>query len=199
MPRHNFLKPLAIITCGALLGASITHLTVQHLKPEPKNRFIASQPMAKIGLEQNARQVLDIKIDTSELAAQDAQVSILKVKITALRPLEAGLIYNWNVSDDIQVLEGSLHDQLGAFTNGETKEFTVRLRGFSKEIKRYVSFEVQGATHQRPLRREVLISSRVEDSFEYVIQQNQKKNVKAGHNKVGAQSNSRFSPENVIH
>lgn len=195
MPRHNILKSVAVIAIGGICGYSAVH----HLKPQTQHRFLASQPMiSKVGQEQNARQLFDVRLNTDELAQQDSGVSTLKVTVTALRTIPAGLIYNWNISDGVHVVDGSVHDQLGAFTSGEQKEFVLRVRGFSKEIRKYISFEVRGEVAQRSVRREVLISSRIEDSFEYVIQQNQlQQNQLNG--KPGAQSiNNRFKPENVI-
>lgn len=195
MSGHNILKSIAVIAIGGICGYSAVH----HLKPQPKHRFLASQPMiSKVGQEQNARYLFDVQLNTDGLAQQDSGVSTVKVKITALRAIDAGLIYTWNLSDGVQVVEGSVHDQLGAFSSGEYKEFTLRVRGFSKENRKYLSFEVRGEVAQRNVRREVLISSRIEDSFEYVIQQNQlQQNQLNG--KPGAQSiNNRFKPENVI-
>ena len=194
MSISNILKSLAVITFGGLFGYGSIHF----LKPEPKNRFIASQPMAKIGLEQNARSLFDVKLNTEDLAKKDSDVSTIQVTIEALHPIDSGLVYHWNLSNDIQVVEGSLHDHLGAFTTGESKVYTLKVKGFSKELKKYISFEVRGDVNQRPVRREVLISSRVEDSFEYMIQQNDKKNTANGQNNKLDKKKNKFTAENVV-
>lgn len=194
MSKSNLLKSIAVIAFGGIFGYSAVH----YLKPEPKSRFLASPPISKVGLEQNSRYLFDVRLNTDELAQQESGISTVKVKVIALRNIEAGLIYNWNLSEGIQVVEGSTHDLVGALASGQEKEFVLRVRGFSKEIKKFLSFEIRGEVGQRGIRREVLISSRIEDSFEYVVQQNQLQHNKQ-HGKVGTQSrDSKFSPENVI-
>lgn len=199
MSRHQLLASVFVIITGAFAG----YYGVQFFQTQKNpNRFIASQPMmAKIGLEQNSRHFFDITINTDNLAQKDQEVSEIKVTVTARRPLSAGLIYNWHLTENMQTLEGHLQDQLGTLAVGESKEFILKVRGFSKEQRQYISFEIKGDTAGIPLRRDVLISSRIEDSLEYAIQQNElQQQQNAGSQKIQGQSRSRgkFDPENVI-
>ena len=96
------------------------------------------------------------------------------------------------------MLEGTLTENLGAFTAGQSKEFTLKVRQFSKQFKKFISFEIKGDYEQRPINREILISSRVEDSFEYVIQQNEKKRKVQAQKLGNDKAKSKFSPDRVI-
>lgn len=195
MPITNILKSAAIISLGAIVGYS----AIKFFSPEQKNRFIASYPISKLGKEQNARYLFDVKINSDELALTDDGISTIKVNIEALKNFNSGLIYSWNLPQDIQLVEGNLSDNLGEFTANQSKEFILKVRGFSKNLKKFISFEVRGEFEQKPIHREVLISSRIEDSFEYVIQQNELNRQKNQINKLGAdQPKSKFNPENVI-
>ncbi len=194
MSFSNVLKSAAIISFGSVLG----YTSVKWLTPEPKNRSIASYPISKLGKEQNARFLFDVKLNTDGLALTEDGTSTIKVSIEALKNFDSGLVYSWNLPQDIEVLEGTLTENLGAFTAGQSKEFTLKVRQFSKQLKKFISFEIKGDYEQRPINREILISSRVEDSFEYVIQQNEKKR-KVQAQKLGtAKSKSKFSPDRVI-
>lgn len=194
MSISDLLKSAAIVAFGSVLG----YTSVKWLEPEQKNRSIASYPISKLGKEQNARNLFNVKLNTDELALTEEGTSTIKVSIEALKSFDSGLIYSWNLPQDIEVLEGPLTENLGAFTTGQSKDFTIKVRQFSKQFKKFISFEIKGDYEQRPINREILISSRVEDSFEYVIQQNDKKHKvqaqKPGTNKV----KSKFSPDRVI-
>jgi hypothetical protein len=54
---------------------------------------------------------------------------------------------------------------------GETKELSLRVQNYSKEFRSHVSFTVQGSLGAHPVNRDTIVSSRPEDSFEYVVQQ----------------------------
>lgn len=194
MSFNNLLKSAAIISIGGILG----YTSVKWLTPEPMNRSIASYPISKLGKVQNARNLFDVKLNTEGLALTDDGTSIIKVSIEALKNFDSGLVYSWNLPQDIEVLEGPLSENLGAFTAGQSKDFTLKVRQFSKQLKKFISFEIKGDYEQRPINREILISSRVEDSFEYVIQQNEKKR-KVQAQKLGIdKTKSKFSPDRVI-
>ena len=194
MSISNLLKSAAIISFGSVLG----YTSVRWLTPEPKNRTIASYPISKLGKNQNARNLFNVQLNTDGLALTEDGTSTIKVSIEALKNFDSGLVYSWNLPPDIEVVEGTLTENLGAFTAGQSKEFILKVRQFSKQLKKFISFEIKGDYEQRPINREILISSRVEDSFEYVIQQNERKrNVQA--QKLGTdKAKSKFSPERVI-
>lgn len=194
MPFSNILKSVTVITVGSVIG----YTSVKWLMPEPKNRAIASYPISKLGKVQNASNLFSVKYNTDGLALTEDETSTIKISIEALKNFDSGLVYNWNLSQDIEVLEGPLTENLGAFTAGQSKEYSIKVRQFSKQQKKFISFEIKGEFEQRPISREILISSRVEDSFEYIIQQNEKKQ-KVQAQKLGAgKVKSKFSPESVV-
>ncbi len=196
MPVSNVLKSIMIITFGALVGYGSTKIFMN--EPIQKNRTIASYPITKLGQDQNARFLFDIKINTDGLAPREDEVTILKANIQALKNFGPGLVYTWNLPNDITLVEGKLTEDLGDFSANQTREFMISVRGFSKQQKKFVSFEIKGQLESRSINREILISSRPEDSFEYLIQQQEKKRKdqpqKPG---LGIQKN-KFSPEHVI-
>ncbi|MEQ1723738.1 MAG: hypothetical protein ABL930_11220 [Pseudobdellovibrio sp.] len=196
MSISNFLKSAAVMSFGALLGYSGIKYLDQ--KVAPKNRFIASQQISKIGLEQNASYLFEVKLDNNNFAISESDTSTIKVNVLALKDLQEGALnYAWNLPQDVEVIEGATNDSLGEFKSGEIKEFILKVKGFSKQLKKYVSFEIKGDYGQQPIRREILISSRYEDSLEYLVQQNSVKQASKQNSKLGI-TKSKFDPENVI-
>lgn len=195
MSVSNILKSIAVISIGSLVGYS----SVKFFMPEQKNRAIASYPITKLGKEQSARLLFDVKINSDDLAQTESGISTIKVRIDALKNINSALSYTWNLPQDVELVEGSPSDSLGEFSLNQSREFVIKVRGFSKQLRKFISFEVKGEFEQRPVHREILISSRIEDSFEYVIQQNELKRRKNQHFKLGTdKTKSKFSPDRVI-
>ena len=193
MPISNLLKSVAVISLGVVVGYS----SIKFFKPEEKNRFMASYPISKLGKNQNSRLLFDIIVNTDELALTEDDISTIKVNIHALKNINAGLIYSWNLPEDIELIDGYLNDSLGVLTANQSKEFVIRVKGFSKSFKKFISFEVQGEFEQRPIHREILISSRIEDSLEYIIQQNELNKSKNQINKLD-NGKTKFSLDRVV-
>lgn len=202
MSGRNILVSTGVVLFGAIVGYS----TMKFVKEEnsvPQSRLLASVPMAKLGSQMFAKQLFNVKVDYDLIAQKEDEKTVLKVTATALHNIEAGLTYTWVLPPDVRVLSGQLTDGFGSLPVGESKEFQIEVSGFSKEQKKYVSFEVTGQLKGMPLKREVLITSRIEDTMEYMIHESEKKarlesekDPKA--QKLNSLRNSKFAPENVI-
>lgn len=179
---------------GGILGYSGIHY---FQKTDSVNRHIASQPISKIGAEQNAGYLFEVKLDNHDFALNENDISTIQVNVRALKDLPVGLTYTWTLPQDVTVLDGQLNDVLGNFVAGEERSYLLKVKGFSKQLKKYVSFEIQGEHEQKQIRREVLISSRFEDSMEYLVQQNEAKRIRKMAGKLDT-TKSKFSPENVV-
>jgi hypothetical protein len=159
--------------------------------------------MAKLGSQMFAKQLFNVKVNYDLIANKENEKTVLKVTATALHDIEAGLNYTWVLPPDVKILSGQISDAFGSFQSGESKDFEIEVSGFSKEQKKYVSFEVTGHLKGMPLKRDVLITSRIEDTMEYMIHESEKKaqleeqkNPKA--KKLNSQRKSKFAPENII-
>jgi hypothetical protein len=197
MSISNILKSAGIMIIGGLIGYNVVKYSSE--KNVEQNRLLASVPMAKLGSQQLAHTFFETKVHLKEIAKSESETSILKVTITALKNIPAGLTYNWVLPKDVHLVSGFTNELVGTLNQGEVKEFEIQVNGFSKELRKYVSFEIAGQVNQLPLRHEVLLSSRIEDSLEYLIHQNElKKNSKIGTQKLRARAKTKFAPENVI-
>ena len=182
---------------GGLIGYNVVKYSTQ--KPIEQNRFLASMPMAKLGSQQLARTYFETKVHLKDIAKNESETSTLKVTITALKNIPTGLVYSWVLPKDVNLVSGFANEQIGSLAQGESKDFEIQVNGFSKELRKYVSFEVIGDINQFPLRHEVLLSSRLEDSLEYLIHQNElNKKSEIGTQKLRAKAKSKFAPENII-
>lgn len=171
MSIPNILKSTFVIGLGAILGYSSVKMFSQ---PSENNRQLASLTFSKLGSEQFAKTLFDIKIRNESVAILSTEISTVKVFVEAHKSFSAGLVYSWNLPDNVTLIEGDANGSFQDFTASQTKELVIKVKGYSKEAKNYISFTVKGVLDDKKIERDILVSSRPEDSFEYVVQENEK-------------------------
>lgn len=171
MPYRNLLNSLSVIAISAVVGYGAVKYIQKENSP---NRYLASMTMGKMAHEQYSKTVFDIKVKNVEVGLTESDVSTVQVTIEAFSEISDGLIYSWHLPDDITVSAGSQQGLLPKFSVNDTQTLELKIKGYSKAKKSFISFSVEGRLGEAKLKREVLLSSRPEDSFEYIVQNYEK-------------------------
>jgi hypothetical protein len=171
MPFTNILKSSLIIVFGFAIGYGTVKTLTQ---PNTSNRQLASVTYSKLGSEQFAKSLFDVKIRNEKIAILQSDESIIKVTVEAFSSFPSGLVYNWNLSENVTIIEGQQSGLLEDFAANQKKEYTLKVKGYSKEVKNFISFTIKGELDQNKIQRDVLASSRPEDSFEFIVQEREK-------------------------
>ncbi len=171
MSGFTVLKSFFVIAFGAVVGYSTVQFT---LSKESPNRYLASAAYSKMAVEQHSRSLIDMKIKTSDVAATEGDSSLIEVSIEAFSAIPAGIPFTWNLPEGVEVLSGAQSGLLPDFAPNQMHVFTLKVSGFNKLKKSFISFSAKGEIGSVRLQREILFSSRPEDSFEYVVQQYEK-------------------------
>lgn len=170
MSKHVVLKTICVSLLGISFGYSITRLMHNEYEYEMASRLTASLPLTKLGIDQASYEYIDMKIENITLADKKNDTSVVQVRITALKNIPATLNYKWILGKEVlsgEVLEGVLQP----LDQGDSKTFEIRVQNYSKEWNSHVSLELSGDLGGHYVQRDVIVSSRPEDSFEYVVQQ----------------------------
>ena len=168
MSKHVVLKTICVSLLGITFGYGITR--VMHTEYEVSTRNTASVPLTKLGVDQASYDYIDIKIENVSLADKKEGTSLVQVRVTALRDIQSALNYQWILGKDVTTSE-NLDGILEPLAQGQSKVFELRVQNYSKEWQSHVSMNLSGDLSGHQVRRDVIISSRPEDSFEYVVQQ----------------------------
>lgn len=174
MSSFTILKSVSIIGLGALIGYSSVRSLMTANSP---NRYLASATMSKMAVEQYSKTIMDIKVTKSDIGLIDSDTSIVEVSIEALQPIAAGISFAWNLPEGVSVIEGAQYGLLPDFAANQIHEFRLKISGFNKTKKSFISFLITGDYGNTKVKQEVLLSSRPEDSFEYVVQQYEKSKI----------------------
>lgn len=171
MSSSNFLKSFSIVAISAFVGYAAVSYIQQVNSP---NRFLASATVSKMASAHFSRSVFDIKVTNVLIGATEADPSVVQVDVEVFKALPAGLPYSWNIPDDVTILEGQQAGQFAEFSANQIQTITLKIKGYNKTKKSYLGFYIDGTLGNVKLQRNALLSSRPEDSFEYVVQQNEK-------------------------
>ena len=168
MSKHVVLKTICVSLLGITFGYGLTR--VMHNEYEYNSRSTASIPLTKIGMDEASYDYIDIKIENVSLADKKDDTSLIQVRVTALRDIPSALNYKWILGKDVLTSE-NLEGVLDPMTQGQSKIYELRVQNYSKEWQSHVSLALTGNMAGHNVQREVIVSSRPEDSFEYVVQQ----------------------------
>lgn len=201
MSSNFTLNSILTITAGIFVGyAGISALQKNANMDLNFDRSIASAPMTKMGVDQVSHEYIDLKLTTDFIAKNNSDVSVVKITITAQKDLPAGLRYKWQLHKNMTSSD-QLIGPLEAMPAGTKKEFSIRVVGFSKEHNSHINFLISGQIAEHKIRRSAIISSRREDSLEYVVEQaalNEKETGKIQKLNNGKAVRKKFDLSNVI-
>ena len=174
MPSNIVLKSGFTVLLGTFIGYFGMHYLQTGGGLENNSTSLSSfsiEPqIAKLGTDQISKDYFDVRFGENTIATKSNDLSKVVIKITALKDVPAGLFYKWRLGSEMtstDVLDGTLP----GFTAGEEKEYEISTLGFSKESVSHISFLVSGNLGSHLVKREIIASSRPEDSYEYVVQQ----------------------------
>ncbi|AZZ38047.1 hypothetical protein CIK05_14960 [Bdellovibrio sp. qaytius] len=162
------LNTICVSLLGLSFGYGITRF--MHNEYEMANRSTASIPLTKIGLDQASYDYIDMKIENVTVAEKKEDTSLVQVRITALKDIPVSLNYKWILGKEVTASD-SLEGVLDPMTQGQSKIYELRVQNYSREWQSHVSLNLSGDMIGHMVARDVIISSRPEDSFEYVVQQ----------------------------
>ena len=199
MSKYKFLKPTSVVICGAIVGYFSAQVFLAQNSPQSQNRFLASATISKLGSEQYARTFFDMKIKNERVANTADEVSVVKVSVEAFQKLPSGLTYSWHLPEGATLVEGLQTGSISELDVDQIQEFEIKVKGYSKATKNHVVFAIKGDINQSLIDRNVIVSSRPEDSFEYVVQAYESSEAQ-GKNKLGKSgAKNRFDPKNVVY
>jgi hypothetical protein len=162
----------ATITSGLFLGYQATQLVLDATNSD-EIRSIASssetKSFAKMQSEQVAKNYLNIQLVTEQIAVKKSDPSIIKVIITAVKDLPTGIKYNWLLHSDV-ITADAISGSLEEMKSGEKTEIKIQVTGFSKEVRTFINFKISGKIGTLQIHRNLITSSRPEDSFEYIVE-----------------------------
>ena len=171
MSYSNLLKSFSVIAISAFVGYSAVKYIQKENSP---NRYLASLTMGKMAVEQFSKTVFDVKVKNVEVGLSESDVSIVQVDVEAYTVLPAGLPYLWTIPEDVLIVEGPQQGVFSEFAVNQIQSLTLKIKGYNKTKKSFLSFSINGTLNAAKLQREVLLSSRPEDSFEYIVQNYEK-------------------------
>lgn len=211
MSSNDFLKYISVTAFGILFGyvgmSMIKKPTSQNYELASTSGFLPEKRLSKLGAEQVSKRYFDIKFEEIQIPSLATDATKIKAKLTARLDLPAGLKYRWSLDPNVQS-QMMLSGEIPALSAGAHHFVEIDVTGFSKAARSFVSLVISGEINSHPVGRNIITSSRPEESYEHVLHQqalHQKKEQQATF--LSAKPNgqngnlkkvNKFDPKNVI-
>jgi hypothetical protein len=205
MSKQFIIKSFSITLFGFLAGYTGMQ-TLQNQELQNESHFSSysapTKTLTKLGSEAIYQDYFDVRIKHENISENKNDSSAVKALITARKNLPAGLSFVWTLGEGVSAHSNQLKGTLPEIKQDQTAEIELTVYGFNKTEKSYLSFEINGSVENKILQKEVLTSSRPEDSFEYTVQQAHQKELteqtKPGSSKVLSINKNRFNLKNIV-
>lgn len=113
--------------------------------------------------------LLKVEIATPEHLPEEGNDDVdLTGRIFINQSLQGDLAYEWNLPEDVQIIDGEKSDTLANVKLGQIVELKITVSGFNKEKQRLISLQASGAHGNQVLGNSAVIASRPEDTWEAV-------------------------------
>jgi hypothetical protein len=157
MSKHIILNTVFVSIMGIGFGYGVTRLMHEELS-------------TKLCFDEASFNYFDLKIENVSVGDKKDDVALVHVTITALQDLPSSLNYKWILGKDVTTGEPA-EGTIPQLKQGDSQVLELRVQNYSKEWQSHVSIAFSGNFSGHNVQREVIVSSRPEDSFEYVVQQ----------------------------
>jgi len=114
---------------------------------------------------------VNVQLEAPEIPENPNDLTEISAYITLLKSSNSSIKYQWLLPDGVQVVEGQLDGQLDSVVVEEPVEIVLVVKGYSSSEKKLITLTAGTLVGDTPVSNVALISSRPEDSYEYVAKQ----------------------------
>lgn len=114
---------------------------------------------------------VNVQLEAPEIPENPNDLTEISGYITLLKSSNSSIKYQWLLPEGVQIVEGDLEGQLDSVVVEEPVEVVIVVKGYSSYEKKLVTLTAGTLVGDTPVSNVALISSRPEDSHEYIAKQ----------------------------
>lgn len=114
---------------------------------------------------------VNVQLEAPEIAENPNDLTEISGYITLLKSSNSSIKYQWILPEGVQIVEGELAGQLDSVVVEEPVEVVIVVKGYSSHEKKLVTLTAGTLVGDTPVSNVAIISSRPEDSQEYIAKQ----------------------------
>lgn len=169
MPRSLIAKLPAIVLIGLAVGGVVAASVHGMREPAVGSAEFASQspnqPFRAFAGKSQAFLLVNVS-PVGEIPSSDLEIAELRVSVRAQKDFPAPLHISWDLPSEIEVVEGRTSSEHPAPKAGDVIELTVKLKGFSREVRRLVGVQALVNVEGAEMGNSAVMTSLPEESFE---------------------------------
>lgn len=133
---------------------------------QPQNKHgLSTVPLSQFTYRGVVDRSLHLKFEVDR-----ADITKITARVEAQYDYDFPLNYEWKVSEGVSVKSGDLKGQIAHLRKGAPIEIELSVSGFSKDVARFVRFEVLGTNPQKRAFVDGIVNSQ-DKSFEKIVQE----------------------------
>lgn len=173
MSNKLMLKQSLIFTAFFSFGFASTYLFHQYQSSSMPSKapLTASKVLFNTKLGKQLAFV-NVQLEFKEHARKNTDVTEIKAYVTLLKSTSNAFSYKWDLPEGVQLVEGTAEGELVNISVESPQEITLKVAGFSKQDKKLISLTAHTLINDNVFSNVGLISSRPEDSYEFIANQN---------------------------
>lgn len=114
---------------------------------------------------------VNVQLEAPNISENPNDETEISAYITLLKSSNNSIKYQWVLPEGVQLVDGDLEGQLESVVVEEPVEITITVKGYSSYEKKLISLTAGTLVGDTPMSNVALISSRPEDSHEYIAKQ----------------------------
>lgn len=170
MYKNHILQFVFVFTAMFGLGyASADYLILSSLAGKQSPTLTSLLFNAKMG---KSLSFVNVQLEAPDIADNPNDETEITGYITLLKSSNNVVKYQWLLPEGVQVVDGDLEGQLEGVYAEDPVEVSIIVKGYSSNEKKLVTLTAGTVIGDTPVSNVALISSRPEDSQEYIAKQN---------------------------
>lgn len=119
---------------------------------------------------QGTQRIIQIDMKNNSSAPSDKEVIPITAKVSMPFDYDGELEYQWLLSENILLVQGEAHGKIGMLKAKKNYSLKILVQGFSTIENRQIVLKISGIKNGRRLTADAIISSKMEDTFENIVQ-----------------------------
>lgn len=167
MSKYELTKNTIFLFIFTLAGYYTGEIYFNHNAETESANFSSISPAKPLLYGKNLDLIL-VKIEATQLAESDDDITTLKAYFKAQTQQTTKFTYNWNLPNDVTLINGEFKGEFSISSDqSEIYSVEIQLKNFSKESKKIASIQTEAIIRNQVVGNSYAISSQPENTWEY--------------------------------
>lgn len=119
---------------------------------------------------QGTQRIIQIDMKNNNSATSEKEIIPITAQVSMPFDFDGELEYKWLLSENIVLVHGAANGKISQLKANKNYSLKIQVQGFSTVENRQIVLQISGNKNGRRLTADAIISSKMEDTFESIVQ-----------------------------